>query len=556
MADGPTNHHFLRGKTSEALLASLMLMSAALLIIYRSSLNFMLDGWGFIIYREEGDVGDFLDPHNEHISLLPVAIYKLFLSAFGMGSAMPLHIFSVIVFLLSVLMLFLYLKLLVGKPAALIGCAVILFFGAAWEDLLWAFQIGFSISMAAGLGALIMLRRQDAFGDRVACLLLVISVISTSLGIPFAIGSVVCLLLQRNNLFSRLYTIAIPAVVYGVWYLGWGHTAESALSLKNAVNAPEYIAQSFSLTVTEVTGLSKVIQSSEVLPSLLVGLLALAAVAWGVSGRDRVPEPLLVAAAIAVAFWGLAALNLAPGRDFDTSRYQFPNAVFLLMIVAGAFEGAKLRARLIATLGLVAVAAIAVNLELLHRGYIDYFKPLSDKGMAGLTALSIARDSADPKVLVGMNQDDSAIVGARAYFNAEDKYGSPAWSKVELLESSNFARTRVDEILVAALPIRAIPLPAGLTSRSCRTVESGTLGSTREIPLPSRRFTFQPQSEVYLAVGRYGDGVTTGAALAEPLDRMMVQVPRDSSDVPWRIGFLGNGEVRVCSEVESRQGRN
>ena len=30
----PQNHHFLRGKTSEALLASLMLTSAALLIIY------------------------------------------------------------------------------------------------------------------------------------------------------------------------------------------------------------------------------------------------------------------------------------------------------------------------------------------------------------------------------------------------------------------------------------------------------------------------------------------------------------------------------------------
>ena len=104
------------------------------------------------------------------------------------------------------------------------------------------------------------------------------------------------------------------------------------------------------------------------------------------------------------------------------------------MIVAGAFEGAKPRAGTIATLGLVAGAAIAVNLEALQNGYEEYFKPISDKGIAGLTALSIARDTADPKVIIGMNQDDSAIVGAGAYFAAENKYGSPAWSQKEIIE--------------------------------------------------------------------------------------------------------------------------
>ena len=134
--------------------------------------------------------GTFSIPTMKHISLLPAAIYKLFLSAFGMGSTMLLHIFSVIVFLLSVLMLFLYLTLLVENPRHDIGCAVILFFGAAWEDLLWAFQIRLldfnccrpleHTHHAPSPGCV---RRPRCWPDSV------ISVISTSLGIPFAIGS-------------------------------------------------------------------------------------------------------------------------------------------------------------------------------------------------------------------------------------------------------------------------------------------------------------------------------------------------------------------------------
>ncbi len=69
-----------------------MAASAALLLHYRASLNFMLDDWAFVIGREDGKISDFLDPHNEHISVIPVAIYKLFLAVFGMGSPWPLQI--------------------------------------------------------------------------------------------------------------------------------------------------------------------------------------------------------------------------------------------------------------------------------------------------------------------------------------------------------------------------------------------------------------------------------------------------------------------------------
>lgn len=537
---------FIRRRPFILVLGGLMLASAVLLIHYRSGLNFMLDDWAFVIGREDGDIGDYLDPHNEHISILPVAIYKLFLSVFGMGSAMPLQLLSVAVFLGSVVVLFIYLRRLVGEPAAVIGCAVILFLGSSWEDLLWAFQIGFSISMAGGIGALVMLQRKDAFGDRIACLLLVVSMISTSMGIPFAVGAGLLLLLQKENFFRRLYVVVLPVLIYGLWYLGWGHTAPSTLSFDNALHAPEYIVRSFSLTATEITGITKVVSPEETVPSVLTGLLAVAAVSFAVWKRRSVPRPLLVAGAIALAFWGLAALNVSPGRSFQVSRYQFPNAVFLLMILAGAFEGYRPRSRELTVLGLVALVAIAVNVDAMRSGYQDVFKPLSDKGIAGLTALDLARDSVDPNLAIGMNGDDTAKVGAGAFFAAEEKYGSPAWSESEIEDSSGAARSRIDQILVAALPISSRPLPAGLKATSCQSLTAGPAGAEEAIPLPARTFTFRARNQTFLAVGRYGDGAIAGAALGLAGTDTLVHVPRDLSDQPWKIGFLGTGKVRIC----------
>jgi hypothetical protein len=106
--------------------------------------------------------------------------------------------------------------------------------------------------------------------------------------------------------------------------------------------------------------------------------------------------------------------------------------------------------------------------------------------------------------------------------------------------------------MTAALPISAVPLPAGFASKSCQAVQAGTAETAEQIPLPARAFTVRPQNGVFLAVGRYGDGVTTGAAAIEAGVETLVNVPQDSSDEPWRIGFLGGG-AKSGSARQSRK---
>ena len=159
----------------------------------------------------------------------------------GIDSAFPFQIVSTLVFLLSATLLFIYLRRRVGDWPALLGSALILFLGAAWIDLLWAFQIGFSGSIAAGLGALLALDRDDRVGDRIACALLVVSISFSELGVPFVAGALVSVLVGGRPRIRRLYIAVVPLAFYAIWWLGWGHTAESAFSLDNVLESPKCV---------------------------------------------------------------------------------------------------------------------------------------------------------------------------------------------------------------------------------------------------------------------------------------------------------------------------
>lgn len=538
----------IRKRPFVLLLGILMVLSAALMLHYRHRIGFMLDDWAFVIYRAEGNPGDYLDPHNEHISILPVAAYKLFLAIFGMGAATPLHVLSVLVFLLSVVALFFYLRLLAGEPAAVIGCAVILFLGAAWEDLLWAFQLGFFLSMAGGLGGLVMLRREDSAGDRIACLFFCVAMTSSSMGIPFMAGALVQILARRDRRLSRLWVVGIPLAIYALWWLGWGHTASNGMSVENAINSPRHVFEAFRFSVAVMTGTFRLSGDFGLRLTHLLAVALAAVTAFLLWRQRRLPRPLVVALAIALTFWGLTALNVIPGRDYSASRYQYPSAVFLLMILAGAVDGREVGRRWLTALAAVAMLAIVVNVFALRDGYRYILKPLSDKGVAGLTALDIAGQEGRPEILVGMNLDDSANVNSAGYFEAEDRYGSAAWSIDEVESSSEAARDRVDQILIAALPVKG----SVLEGRAARQATSGcdTLVASpafdENVQVPGRRFTVRPRQDVFVMMARFADTADSGATIAGANRTTLIHVPPDTSDVPWRVGFVGAGKVRLC----------
>ena len=167
------------------LLAVAVAASGVLLLVLLSHLTFFGDDWDPLLYRRGFNLDVLLRPHVEHILLAPTLIYKGIQATIGMESLLPYAVISTASFLASAVLLFLYLRGRVGDWLALAGVLPVLVMGTAWEVLLWPFEVSFTASMAAGIGALLALERRDGRGDALACALLVVSLAFSELALPF-----------------------------------------------------------------------------------------------------------------------------------------------------------------------------------------------------------------------------------------------------------------------------------------------------------------------------------------------------------------------------------
>ena len=437
-------------------LAGLVAASWTVLLVLESEVTFFADEWAFLLDRTGRSVGVFLDPHNEHIALAPVSIYKSLLATLGMDSAFPFQVVSTLVFLLSATLLFAYLRRRVGDWPALLGSALILFLGASWIDLLWAFQIGFSGSIAAGLGALLALDRDDRVGDRIACALLVVSTSFSELGVPFVAGALVSVLVGGRPRIRRLYVAFVPLALYAIWWLGWGHTAESTFSLDNVLDSPKFVFDAASQAMASLLGLATPLTGNGGDPvglnwGRILLVIGIGLAVWRFWRLGRVPRPVWVVLAIGASFWFLTAFNASFLREPTSGRYPYPGGVFLLLIAAEVLRGVRINTRALALGSALTALAVLSGLWFLHLGQSNILKPYSEGLRARLAAVEIARDRVDPGFFV--QTFVFSATDARSYLSVADAYGSPAYSESELASSTVAARAEADNVLVRGLGI-------------------------------------------------------------------------------------------------------
>ncbi len=172
-----------RPSPATGVLLLLLLAAAAVLLYAGRHLTFFFDEWSWILGRRGGGSGTFLDPYNGHFSLFPIAVYKLLFATVALRHYTPYRVVGVALHLLCCVLLYILVRRRVGPWLALVPTALLLFMGTASQDLLWPFQIGFFSSVAGGLGALALI--EDGRSDVLACLLLVWSIVSSAIGIPF-----------------------------------------------------------------------------------------------------------------------------------------------------------------------------------------------------------------------------------------------------------------------------------------------------------------------------------------------------------------------------------
>lgn len=532
------------------LLVGLFAASAALLLYLRANIGFFLDDWYLVLLRD--GAGDWFLPYNQHIIILPSAIYELSLTVFGM-EALPLHLVALALFLTTVVLLYIWLRPLVGQPVSVLASAIVLFLGAAAGDLVFAFQIGFFGSVAGGLGALVLMRHKSRRNDILACLLLILSMLCSTLMAPFLLAALVQLLYRDDDrpnlsgLARSAWIVGVPLLLYLVWWIGWNQDGSQEASLENALKAPLYIFSALGFAGASMTGAFPLRRVVDNYLWALPGLVVAFGFFWILRKRRSVPPEFLIGLAGALGFWALCALNYTEAREFYTSRYQYPSVIFLLMMLAGACKGLRPDRRQLRLLCGFTFVAVLINIAGLFYAFNHYYKEYEEKNIVNLAAIDISRESVDPTFRVGLGTDGGGgQVSAEAYKEAVDRYGPPGITEEDLTGASAENRKRLDQLLVLALPVVTVPGPqVDPVPKSCFELPATPDHSlTRQVP--SGLLYIRPRQDVVIWLGRFGDGADAIAWLAASGRATGYEIPRDRSDLPWRIAFQGSGKVTVC----------
>ena len=195
---------------------------AAVAVSYPVLLNlgsffwFFRDDWLFITDRELSDPGDLFEPHNAHWSTVPIVAFRLLYAAFGVRSYLPYQMVVVAVHLAVIVLIRAIMRRAGVTPwLATAFAAAGLLFGPGREDILWAFQIGFTGSIMFVLLQLVLADHDGPIGRRDVLALVagVLGLMSSSPAVVLVAAMTLAVLIRRGWK-AALFQSAPLGVIY------------------------------------------------------------------------------------------------------------------------------------------------------------------------------------------------------------------------------------------------------------------------------------------------------------------------------------------------------
>jgi hypothetical protein len=353
--------------------------------------------------------------------------------------------------------------------------------------------------IAFGLAALLCLQHRPKHGDLLACLLLIAAVASHSDGLAFLVGAAVMLALQSGRrALGRSWVVWIPALLYVTW-LAWYRLATTATTQQvvhgdNFGSIPSTIVAAAATGLSAISGLFGSAESTSFnldAGYMLLGLLVVG-VAWWVSSGRPLRREFWVALALGLAFWALLGTVVTAERPATASRYIYPSAVFLLLIILALVGRVRMTRRVAwVTAGLLLVALVPNVVALNDQA--SKIRDLAAVERADLGAVELLRDEVPPDSIPDLVRGARIIrVGgpgfrfpAITYFNGVLRYGSPATSPPALATAAEPQRRAVDEVLLKGHDLTLSNAPGRVAAaRDCRPASGQSANGARTLVVP------------------------------------------------------------------------
>ena len=319
----------LRVPHARAILAGIALAFGAAVVILSRGYNFYFDEWYFILAAPNWSFISFLEPHNEHPAMLHKLLYAALLNTVGLRTYVPYMAVLLAVHATNAVLLFELVRRRAGEAVALAAAMLLLFLGAGWENILWAFQVSFDGSVAFGLAALLVIQRGWIAA---AVVLLAASVMCSGVGLFFVVAVAVYLVADPARRRELLW-MAPLALLIAAWYLALGRsgtTTNPPPTPANVAVLPAYAAWGIGEAAAGVIG-----EGGWWGPPALVAAIGVTAWSWR---RQRPDGVALGATAGLLSFYVVTGLSRAQFgyEQSGAGRYVYEGAVFWLILLASA----------------------------------------------------------------------------------------------------------------------------------------------------------------------------------------------------------------------------
>jgi hypothetical protein len=336
-------------------------------------------------------------PHNEHWSSGPIAIWRVLYDAVGVDSALPYFACSLLAHVVAAHLLWRLMRHAGVDPWVRTGLAcVYLFLGSGWENITWAFQLGFMGAFALGLGATLLCLHDNRRAQIGSVVLLLIALTFSGVAVPFAISSTLCLLLRRQ--VRRAVVLAVvTGATYAIWYAAYGrlapaapHTQGQLARLAGAATWAWQLLTNALEGLTSLTGLGGVLIVALAWYAALQYTRARAEAGSPHGGPRPWQNQRVLVLTVLLANVLLQTLSLAIGRNDisapTASRYIYFVIALLLPLVGVALTEASLRFGRLLPLGVVAFLVLTQGVALVSAER-QFESPQMRADVVGLAAL-------------------------------------------------------------------------------------------------------------------------------------------------------------------------
>jgi hypothetical protein len=482
--------------------------------------TFYSDEWGRLFFpnSQNDSFESLLRWRSGHLVVLHVLLYKGLFGVFGADSYLPFRIVEALLLGICGLLFYSLARTRTGPWPSVAATVMLLFLGSAWEVTATPYGTVILLPLAFGLAALVCLQRFPQRGDILACLLLIAAVASHSDGLAFVAGATVLLALQSGRrLLTRVWVVGVPGVLYVAW-LAWYRLTASAstpepVHPRNLGEVPSTVLSVCAAGLSAISGFFGAAGPTHVASFnlkagyLLLGLLVIGVI-WRVRSGSPPARAIWVPVVLALTFWFLLGMVTSTQRTPTESRYIYPSAVFLLLILL-EFTRSLRPTPGVALIGVGAVlVALAPNVINLHV-QADSIRASAVDERVALGAVELLRKEVPPASIPYLSRKGNVLrvggggfrIGPVTYFPAFDRYGSPAASPAQIAAAAEGRRQAADKVLLDAGDLTLTSLPASSAGgHNCRS------SGGQPLSVPAAGLEIRPQksrSEVTVAARRF-----------------------------------------------------